>query len=185
MKSLTTDRLRLREWTLNDVDFVFDMYSRWEVQRFIGLQPRVLHDRGEAVARITRWRSLDEPAHGIWAVEHSETGRLLGTLLLKSIPASSTDDPLLASGDTEIGWHFHPDAWGHGYAQEAAAGVLRHAFTVGLPVVVAVTHADNTASQAVCKRIGMEHLGQTERYYNTRCELFSASSERHQTPPTA
>jgi len=56
---------------------------------------------------------------------------------------------------------------------------------VGLHTVVAVTHPDNTASQAVCNRIGMEHLGQTDRYYNTVCELFSASSENHQTLPTA
>jgi len=112
MKSLKSDRLRLRQWTLDDVDFVLDMYSRWEVQRFIGRRPRVMHDRVEAVATITRWRSLIEPAHGIWAVEHSETGRLLGTMLLKPIPASSTADPLLPSGDTEIGWHFPPDAWG-------------------------------------------------------------------------
>lgn len=185
MESLKSDRLRLREWTLNDVDFVLDMYSRWEVQRFIGRRPRIMHDRGEAVATITRWRSLNDPGHGIWAVEHSETGHLLGTMLLKSIPASNTEAPMLPSGDTEIGWHFHPDAGGHGYAQEAAAEVLRHAFTVGLQAVVAVTHSENTASQAVCKRIGMEHLGQTDRYYNTMCELFSASRGHHQTQPIA
>ena len=176
VKTLTTDRLRLREWTFDDVDFVFDLYSRWEVQRFIGREPSIMRDRDEALARITRWRGLDDPSHGIWAVEHAETGLLLGTMLLKSIPASSTADPLLPSRDTEIGWHFHPAAWGHGYAQEAAAEVLRHAFTVGPPVIVAVTHPENTASQAVCRRIGMLHLGQTDLYYNIQCELFSATS---------
>ncbi len=45
-------------------------------------------DLAEAVARITRWRGFDKPAHGIWAVEHSESGRLLSTLFLKDIPAS-------------------------------------------------------------------------------------------------
>jgi RimJ/RimL family protein N-acetyltransferase len=81
----------MREWTLNDADFVLDVYSRWEVQRFIGRHPRVMRDRGEAVATIARWRGLNEPPHGIWAVEHVETGRLLGTMLLESIPASNAD----------------------------------------------------------------------------------------------
>lgn len=94
-------------------------------------------------------------------------------LLLKSIPASGTDGA--PSGDTEIGWHLHPDAWGHGYASEAAARVLRFAFEAGLEKVVAVTNPANTASQSVCRRIGMRHKGQTDAYYDTICELFEAT----------
>jgi len=183
MQTLTSERLRLRGWTLDDADVVLDMYSRWEVQRFIGREPRLMRDRDEAVATITRWNGIDEPEHGIWAVEHAETGRVLGTLLLKSIPASGPEEPLLPSGETEIGWHLHPDAWGHGYATEAAAAVLRHAFAMGLPTVVAVTYPENTASQAVCRRLGMEHLGQTDRYYNVRCELFAISATHQALPP--
>jgi len=82
--------------------------------------------------------------------------------------------PLQPSGDTEIGWHFHPDYWGSGYASEAASAVLAHAWASGLERVVAVTNPENTASQAVCLRIGMRHDGQTDRYYNATCELFVA-----------
>lgn len=77
----------------------------------------------------------------------------------KPIPASSGRTPLPPSGDIEIGWHLHPDAWGHGYAAEAAARVLAHAFACGLDKVVAVTNIANTASQTVAKRNGMSHLG--------------------------
>jgi len=42
--------------------------------------------------------------------------------------------------------------------------------------VVAVTAPANTASQKVCERIGMQHLGQTTRYYNALCELFEATA---------
>ena len=84
--------------------------------------------------------------------------------------------PLEPSGDTEIGWHFHPDYWGHGYATEAAAAVLSYAFASGLEKVVAVTAPANKASQSVCLRIGMRHGGQTRRYYNALCELFEAKA---------
>jgi RimJ/RimL family protein N-acetyltransferase len=113
---------------------------------------------------------MDHPVHAVWAVQIKATGRLAGTLLLKSIPASGRSLPLQPSGDTEIGWHFHPDHWGHGYASEAAAAALEYAFTSGLKRVVAVTAPANTASQRVCGRIGMRHLGQTTEYYNSLCD---------------
>ncbi|WP_272912524.1 GNAT family N-acetyltransferase [Arthrobacter sp. FW306-06-A] len=184
---LETERLILRPWHTDDAEFVLDLYSRWEVQRFIGNQPRVIVGMGDAVELIGKWRALDHPVHGIWAVElkthpglarpePSQPGsakpQLAGTLLLKSIPASGSELPLQPSGDTEIGWHFHPDHWGKGYATETARVVLDHAFARGLPRVVAVTNPANAASQRVCTRIGLSHRGQTDMYYNAVCELF-------------
>jgi RimJ/RimL family protein N-acetyltransferase len=174
--TLETDRLLLRPWEQEDADFAFDLYSRWEVQRFIGAVPQVMVERSQAVERIDAWRSMDHPVHGVWAVQLKATGQLAGTLLLKSIPASGESLPLRPSGDTEIGWHFHPDHWGHGYASEAAAAVLKYAFSSGLKRVVAVTASANTPSQRVCGRIGMRHLGQTTEYYNSLCELFEATA---------
>lgn len=86
----------------------------------------------EAEDRIDTWRTMDHPVHAVWAVQIKATGRLAGTLLLKSIPASGHSLPLQPSGDTEIGWHFHPDHWGHEYASEAAAAALEYAFTSGV-----------------------------------------------------
>jgi RimJ/RimL family protein N-acetyltransferase len=171
---LTSERLILRRWEADDADFVFDMYSRWEVQRFIGRVPKIMEDRSEAVALIERLRSLDHPVQGYWAVAEKATGRLVGTVLLKPIPASGDSVPLQPSGDIEIGWHFHPDFWGNGYATEAASVVLEHAFRSGLEMVVAVTSPENLASQNVCLRIGLVERGLTDRYYNTRCALFVA-----------
>lgn len=173
MKTFQTERLQLGSWESGDAGFVFDMYSRWEVQRFIGRTPRIMADRSEAVERITSWRELEHPVHGIWAVRRSEDARPLGALLLKSIPASG-QEPLRLSPDTEIGWHFHPDYWGHGYAAEAASAVLAHGFAGGLSRIVAVTAPGNVASQRVCARIGMAHCGTTDRYYNSICELYVA-----------
>ena len=184
---LETERLILRPWEPEDAAFVLDLYSRWEVQRYIGNHPRVMAGIAEARELITKWQTIDHPIHGIWAVQlkaqpesaqpepaQQRTARpqLAGTLLLKSIPASGSELPLQPSGDTEIGWHFHPDHWGNGYATEAAHVVLHHAFARGLPRVVAVTNPANAASQRVCTRIGLSHRGQTDKYYNALCELY-------------
>ncbi|WP_181762494.1 GNAT family N-acetyltransferase [Pseudarthrobacter sp. B4EP4b] len=200
VKSLETKRLILRPWEPEDAGFVLDLYSRWEVQRFIGNHPQVMREFAEAEERIRVWRTMDYPLHGAWAVQLKEavqlkkaaqlkeplqsksTPPLAGTLLLKSIPASGETLPLQPSGDTEIGWHFHPDCWAHGYATEAAAAVLAYALEGGLDRVVAVTAPANAASQRVCRRIGMTHLGQTNRYYNALCELFEARAPRTTLP---
>ncbi|WP_269939605.1 GNAT family N-acetyltransferase [Arthrobacter sp. HY1533] len=168
---IKTERLALRPWEDSDVDFAYDLYSRWVVQRFIGTEPAVMESRSEAVERVRRFQELQHPVHGVWAVTRKEDGLPVGTLLLKPIPASG-EEPLAPSDDVEIGWHFHPDHWGSGYASEAATAVLEHAFAAGLPHVVAVTNSANEASQSVCRRIGMEHQGTTKKYYNARCELF-------------
>jgi RimJ/RimL family protein N-acetyltransferase len=174
VEELRSPRLRLRGWTPADVDPLFDLYSREEVQRYIGPVPRVMTDRAEAQERLDRLAAHPLPAPlGVWAVAREDDGHLLGVLLLKSIPASGTGTPPQPSGDVEIGWHFHPDAWGQGYATEAAGRVLAHAFDSGLTRVVAVTNPANSASQQVCRRLGMTHEGRTDRYYDATCELFT------------
>ncbi|MFG2100699.1 GNAT family N-acetyltransferase [Micromonospora echinaurantiaca] len=171
MRTITSDRLLLRPWRDDDADFLLDLESRWEVVRFLGAQPATMSSRDDALASIGRRRAVDHPIHGIWAVTTAADGRLVGNLLLKPIPRSA-GEPVGGPCEVEIGWHLHPDAWGHGYATEAAAAALDDAFARGLTRVVAVTDPANHASQAVCRRLGMTHLGRTTQYYDAPHELF-------------
>ena len=58
----------------------------------------------------------------------------------------------------EIGWRLRRDAWGRGYATEAAREALRHGFeTLGLEEIVSFTAVANEPSRAVMRRIGMRH----------------------------
>ena len=169
MTELSGERVLLRPWRLDDAAFVYDLYSRWEVQRYIGREPQVMTEPRQARALIERLRGKEDGVQGYWAVETLSTGRLVGTAMLQGIRISGTQQP---SDEIEIGWHFHPDAWGNGYATDAARRVLRHAFDSGLKRIIAVAHPDNTASHRVCLRLGMSDAGRTARYYDTECELF-------------
>jgi RimJ/RimL family protein N-acetyltransferase len=173
-----TERLVVRPYTRDDVKFVFDMYSRWEVQRFIGATPRVLESTHEALAAIERWRAISQSdaLSGAWALTLRTSGEPVGTVMLKQLPLSAPSRPLPLSDDYEIGWHLHPDHWGRGYATEAGAGVMRHAFDAGLPEVLAVVYPDNEPSKQVARRLGMEYAGRTARYYNLEVDLFRASA---------
>jgi len=168
---LETERLRIRDWTLADAPTALDILSRVEVVKWLGDGPPVLcPDLDGARERIERWRGRDDPPLGHWAIEVVDGGavhgRVIGTVLLLRLPNGD--------GEVEIGWHLHPDAWGHGYASEAARAALRHGFGSGLEEINAVTHLGNLPSQAVCRRIGMEHRGVVERWYDEPSEHFVA-----------
>jgi RimJ/RimL family protein N-acetyltransferase len=177
VRTIASSRLLLRPWAVDDAEFLLDLESRWEVVRFLGADPTTLSTHDDALASIERRRAIDDPVHGIWVITSAVDGRRVGNLLLKPIPLS-TGEPGDGPTDVEIGWHLHPDAWGRGYATEAAEAVLEDAFSRGLAKVLAVTHPDNHASQAVCRRLGMTHVGRTTRYYNASNELFERRAGR-------
>jgi RimJ/RimL family protein N-acetyltransferase len=171
-----TQRLLVRPWTLADADRHFDMYARPDVARWLGSAPSPLRSRDESVARIDRWSSgaQRDGRFGVWAVEVADTGIVAGTVLLVPIPLTGEEHPRPpeGGGDVEVGWHLHPDCWGHGYATEAARGAITKGFADGLDEIVAVVYTDNEASLRVCQRLGLEQTGRTQKWYGVELESF-------------
>ncbi len=161
---LTTERLRLRPWTTSPADLarLADIYGRTEVTRWLGGPPTV-----PPADLVERWAAVTEvdDRHGCWAIQ-LRTGDAppAGTLLLKPLPHGV--------GEVEVGWHLHPDSWGHGYATEAATAVIDRAFGAGVPEVYAVVRPGNEPSLAVCRRLGMQPLGRMTRWYDVELEAF-------------
>jgi RimJ/RimL family protein N-acetyltransferase len=151
VRIISSPRLTLRPWEASDAEFLFDLESRWETVRYLTPDPTVMASIDDAAASILRRRAVDHPVHGIWAITLTATGELLGNLLLKPIVLSPG---AIRPAPAEIGWHLHPDAYGHGYATEAADAVLRDAAERGLAFVVALVDPRNAPSQRVCQRLG-------------------------------
>jgi RimJ/RimL family protein N-acetyltransferase len=168
---LATERLLIRPWRHEDADRLLDILSRLEVVEWLDDgEPVLMKDLDEAHARITRYAERDAPPLGMWAVERSDDGVVVGTVLLLTLPNAE-------HGEVEIGWHLHPDSWGHGYASEAARAVLAHGFAGGLPEIIAVSHTDNGASQAVMRRIGMTDRGVTDKWYEEESAYFVMTAD--------
>lgn len=157
--AFTTQRLVARDWRDDEADRMLDMYSRDDVVRFLGPAPRPMRDRAQALERIARARSRNaqDAPYGWWAMEVRESGTVAGTVAL--VPVDG------AGPEVEVAWHLHPDSQGNGYATEAARAALDHAHRHGLGEVLALTDEANSASQAVCRRLGLELLGVTDRFY--------------------
>ena len=63
-------------------------------------------------------------------------------------------------GQIEVIWRLRADAWGNGYAPEAAQACLTLAAKLGIEEIIAFTAVANLRSQRVMQKIGMECVGQ-------------------------
>jgi RimJ/RimL family protein N-acetyltransferase len=168
-EAFSTERLDVRAWTHDDVDRMYDIYRRWEVSRWLGAEPKVTESVEAMHRTIDRWATAAErPPYGIWAVVPRETGVPAGTVLL--VPLRDGDGTEL--DQVEVGWHFHPDSWGKGYATESARGALDLAWEAGLPEVWAVVFPGNEPSVAVTRRLGMQPQGRGTRFYGVEMDAF-------------
>jgi RimJ/RimL family protein N-acetyltransferase len=161
-----TARLTARDWRAADAAAGYAIYGRDDVMRWLGPLPRrpvaSLAEMAERI-EVMAGRAAARPDYGLWPVEIRSTGEVAGAVLLQPLPG----------GDVEIGWHLNPDYWGYGYATEAGRGAVALAFGArDLDRVVAVVEPANVRSLAVCARLGMAHLGQTNQYFDLTLELF-------------
>lgn len=152
---LTTPRLRLRQWCAADAEPFADLNADPEVMRYF---PALL-SRAESDALLERCQQMiQDLGHGFWALERLEDQAFLGFVGLKPAPDSLDFAPVL-----EIGWRLSRQAWGKGYATEAAQAALRFAFeTLQHNEVVSFTAVNNQRSWAVMERLGMTRSGTFE-----------------------
>lgn len=111
--------------------------------------------------RHAAWRTFCSHAglwliHGAgwWAIEERETGQLVG-----NVGAFFREESTVM----ELGWNTYRAFWGRGFASEAAAAALKHAFEIrGEPKVRALIDSANESSLRVAKRLGLTYEADTQ-----------------------
>lgn len=152
-----TERLYLRELTQHDFDnlrtilqdkaamYAYEhAFSNTEVQEWLDRQIVRYHTDG----------------FGLWAVLLKGTDTFVGQAGLTMQDAGNGKQVV------EIGYLFRRAYWHNGYATEAARGCRRYAFeTLGVPEVYSIIRDNNTASQRVAQRNGMQPVGMLVKHY--------------------
>ncbi|HEX3699151.1 MAG TPA: GNAT family N-acetyltransferase [Phenylobacterium sp.] len=147
---IETERLILRDWRDEDREPYAELFCDPRVGEWLGGP----FTRAETDERFAANRaSLAETGFGRLAVERRSDGRLIGHCGLAWIAGRSPVPEGL-----EIAWSLAPDAWGSGFATEAAGAVLAEAFVRRRAhEVLAFTAQTNLRSQAVMRRLDMRH----------------------------
>ena len=148
--SVYSQRLRLTTWREEHAEPFARMNADPRVMEFF---PNSL-SREESDAVIARIRTHFElHGYGQWAIELRDSGKFIGFVGL-SIPSFEAH----FMPCVEIGWRLAYEAWGKGYATEAALASLRFGFKdIGLESIVSFTTVTNHRSRRVMERLGMTH----------------------------
>jgi len=169
---LTTPRLLLRTFRLDDLPHYAALNADPEVVRYLGGMP-LSREHSDDIAAWAQ-RHYAEDGLGLLAVERREDGAFLGMCGLHH--QESYPD------DVEIGWRLAREHWRHGYATEAATAWLAHAFgALGLPRVISMTVPHNKRSLAVMQGLGMafDHEAEVEDDGLTfQCVIYSLTAEQ-------
>jgi RimJ/RimL family protein N-acetyltransferase len=145
-----TPRLIIRDWRDSDREPWAAMGRDPEVMAHLG----PLMERPETDMLLDRQRAIQARlGHTFWALESRETGDFLGFCGLKIMP-----ERIPGLEDTiEIGWRLKRDAWGKGYAREAAEASLNWGWAnLSADRICAITTPGNVRSWGLMERLGMK-----------------------------
>jgi RimJ/RimL family protein N-acetyltransferase len=162
---IRTARLTLRPWSVDDAEAAMSVYGAEDVARWLSPAMDRVPDVESMRILLDSWTNQQLAApQGRWAVVLTETGELVGGVAVLPLPPEGDD--------LEVGWQLSPQVWGRGIAAEAGHAVAHHAFASGVEELFAVVREQNGRGAATAQRVGMEWVGETDKYYDLRLQVF-------------
>ncbi len=164
---LTTDRLVIRDWTVDDAEAALAIYGAEQVTHWLTPAMDQVHDVAAMRSVLHAWHETQPnlpPPRGRWAVARRDDGTVVGGLGIRLLPPFEDD--------LELSWQLHPAAWGQGYATEASRALIDWAFTQDTEELFAVARPKNVRAIATAKRLGMQWVGETTKYYDLRLQVY-------------
>lgn len=165
--ALTTERLTLRPWQVDDAQAALDVYGHAEVTRWLSPDMDRVPDLAAMRLLLQQWSAegarLPAPA-GRWAVQRNSDDCVIGGAVLLPLPPGNED--------LEIGWQLRPDAWGNGYATETTHALAAWAFSQNVQEIFAVVRPGNVRAAATIRKNGMHWVGETTKYFGVELQVF-------------
>lgn len=162
---LETERLTLREFVTADTDFIIRLVNSPGWLKFIGDRNIKTTEQAKAYLENGPIQSYNDNGFGLAMVETKEPKEQIG--MCGIIKRDSLDNP-------DIGFAFLPEFTGKGYAFEMAAATLAYATQqLKLPVIYAITIANNVNSIKLLEKIGLKFIKTIRSPENEELLLYS------------
>lgn len=160
---LETERLRLREFTLDDTGFIIELLNSPGWIRFIG--DRNVKTEEQAINYLENGplKSYMKNGFGLSLVERKDDNKAIG--MCGIIWRENLENP-------DIGFAFLPEYNGRGYAFEISSATLYYAKDkLGLSRISAITLEDNVSSIRLLEKLGLRFT-RTFSFPNSEEELL-------------
>ncbi|MED5016074.1 GNAT family N-acetyltransferase [Paenibacillus chibensis] len=146
---IETQRLIIREYRADDLESVHRYASNPEVTTHTLWGPNTLEETQAHIDAMLEMQQ-QEPRTGYeFAATLKESGEMIGGVGIHKNGYNG-----------EVGYCFHPDYWGKGYASESAAAMLELGFRqLGLHRIYATCRPGNKGSERVMQKLGMQKEG--------------------------
>lgn len=145
MPPFESERLKLREWTLDDSSWLYELNSNPNVIKFTG--DAGFSDEQKAHQLIATYPNYQRDGYGRWMVCLKESGVPIGWCGLKNNPWG-----------IDLGFRFFEKYWGQGFGYEAAKATVDWARDKGLERLIGRTLSENKGSIRILEKVGMKHL---------------------------
>jgi RimJ/RimL family protein N-acetyltransferase len=164
---VTTARLMLRDWSADDAPAAVEIYGSAEVAHWLTPAMTRIPDVEAMRSVLQTWQQEQPgrlPPQGRWAICRNADKAVIGGLSIRLLPPDGED--------LEVSWQLNPDEWGKGYATEAARGLITWSFTQDIDELFAVARPNNIRAIATAKRLGMQWVGATTKYYGLNLQVY-------------
>ena len=163
-----TERLLLREYTMNDFDALYEIMSDEETMRHYPKPFDKDKTRGWIAWNLDNYEKY---GFGLWAVTLKETGEFIGDC---GITLQNIDGETLP----EIGYHIHKKYWRRGFAKEAARAVRDWVFeNTDCDAVWSYMKYTNAASYSTALANGMKKVKEYPDPKNTISYAYAITRE--------
>ena len=160
LHELTTERLRLRPTSLDDVDTLLELWNESGINRY-------LFD-GKAVSRsdveqiLESVTSAGSPATGSWMVLLRAEGSIVGSAALMPVTYAASVEPRL-DGHIEPAIAIRETFWRQGFGKEILRALITHAFTSGgLRSLAAAVDLANEGSLKLVRAAGFDEISRVQ-----------------------
>jgi RimJ/RimL family protein N-acetyltransferase len=164
---LTTGRLIIRDWSVDDAEAALAIYGSPHVAHWLTPAMDRVGDVAAMRSVLLAWQESQPnllTPRGRWAVQRRDNDAVIGGLGIRLLPPYEDD--------LEVSWQLNPEAWGEGYATEAGRALIAWAFTQDTEELFAVARPNNVRATATAKRLGMQWVGETTKYYGLGLQVY-------------
>jgi len=144
---IETERMILREFSLKDIDAVFEFGSNDIVNKYTGDISLKSKEQAKHIIENIYNSDYKKYGYGRWAAIYKPTNKIIGFAGLKFLPEFN---------ETDIGFRFLPEYWNKGIATEVAKPIIDYGFeNFNLKRIIGIADPKNIGSCSVLKKIGM------------------------------